>query len=115
MPGARGRAAGGSSRRRQTESSASPRRPARTLATGARPVTAIATRTCTHRNGWTHTGGEATCGSCGVRRFTDYRAVRPPGLAQAVTAPRKATAITDCAAAEWVMLRTRRKRWWPGR
>ncbi|MEU5428267.1 DUF6255 family natural product biosynthesis protein [Streptomyces olivoreticuli] len=77
-------------------------------------MTAVATRTCTHRNGWTHTGGEATCASCGVRRFTDYRAVRPPGLAQAVTQPRKVAAVTDRAAAEWVMRRTRRRGWWPG-
>ncbi|WP_367620960.1 DUF6255 family natural product biosynthesis protein [Streptomyces olivoreticuli] len=77
-------------------------------------MTGIATRTCTHSNGWTQTGGEATCASCGVRRFMDYRAVRPPGLAQAVTAPRRATAVTDRAAAEWVMMRTRRRGWGPG-
>ncbi|MEU5419330.1 DUF6255 family natural product biosynthesis protein [Streptomyces sp. NPDC020667] len=77
-------------------------------------MTIAATLACTHRDSWTHTGGEARCESCGVRRFTEYRAVRPPGIAQALTPPRRTAATADRAAAEWLMRRTRRRGWRPG-
>ncbi|MEV4501424.1 DUF6255 family natural product biosynthesis protein [Streptomyces klenkii] len=36
---------------------------------------------CTHRGGWAaRTRGEARCRDCGTVRFTDYGALRPPGL-----------------------------------
>lgn len=41
-------------------------------------------------------------------RFTEYGALRPPGLAEAVTPSRGRAGSTDRAAALWVMLRTRR-------
>ncbi|WP_420823994.1 DUF6255 family natural product biosynthesis protein [Streptomyces roseifaciens] len=38
-------------------------------------------RTCTHRGGWSaRTRGEARCRDCGTVRFTEYAALRPPGL-----------------------------------
>ncbi|MGW2367442.1 DUF6255 family natural product biosynthesis protein [Streptomyces sp. NPDC001667] len=114
MPGARGRAARRPGRRRQTQSREGDPRSTRALATGARTVTTTATLTCTHRDSWTHAGGEARCESCGVRRFTEYRAVRPPGIAQALTPPRRTAATADRAAAEWLMRRTRRRGWRPG-
>lgn len=40
---------------------------------------------CAHRAGWARRGGEERCHGCGVRRFTSYGAVRPPGLAVVVT------------------------------
>ncbi|MEU1824502.1 DUF6255 family natural product biosynthesis protein [Streptomyces sp. L500] len=43
---------------------------------------------CAHRAGWAQRGGEARCHDCGVRRFTSYGALRPPGLAAAVATPR---------------------------
>ncbi|MEV6670747.1 DUF6255 family natural product biosynthesis protein [Streptomyces sp. NPDC051162] len=114
MPGPGGRTARRTGRRRQTQSRQSGPRPAGALASGARTVTAVATLACAHRDSWTHTGGEAQCGRCGVRRFTEYRAVRPPGIAQALTSPRTTAALADRAAAEWLMRRTRRKGWRPG-
>ncbi|GAA0489479.1 DUF6255 family natural product biosynthesis protein [Streptomyces sp. NPDC046215] len=49
-------------------------------------VTATRVRHCTHRSGWTRTGrGEHRCDACGVRRFSDYGALRAPGLPHAVT------------------------------
>lgn len=64
---------------------------------------------CSHSNGWAQGNGAYQCRSCGVRRFTDYRAVRPPGLAEAVTRPRGEARKTDRAAALWLMQRTRRR------
>ncbi|WP_425507734.1 DUF6255 family natural product biosynthesis protein [Streptomyces olivoverticillatus] len=43
---------------------------------------------CPHRSGWTHTRGESRCKCCGVRRFTEYGALRPPGLPLRTTSPR---------------------------
>ncbi|WP_372471992.1 DUF6255 family natural product biosynthesis protein [Streptomyces albireticuli] len=54
---------------------------------------------CPHRGGWTHHGGESRCNACGVRRFTDYGAVRPSGLPHAVTPPAPDRHATDRAAA----------------
>ncbi|MFI1971731.1 DUF6255 family natural product biosynthesis protein [Streptomyces cinnamoneus] len=39
---------------------------------------------CPHRGGWAGGGGELRCGECGTRHFTEYGALRPPGLPQAV-------------------------------
>ncbi|MEV6672241.1 DUF6255 family natural product biosynthesis protein [Streptomyces sp. NPDC051162] len=64
---------------------------------------------CPHNGGWVHANGLVQCRSCGVRRFADYRAVRPPGLAEAVTSPRPEAANADRAAAQWLMRRTRRR------
>ncbi|MFE0044204.1 DUF6255 family natural product biosynthesis protein [Streptomyces albireticuli] len=54
---------------------------------------------CPHRGGWTHHGGESRCNTCGVRRFTEYGAVRPDGLPRAVTPPAPDRRATDRAAA----------------
>ncbi|MEU1372419.1 DUF6255 family natural product biosynthesis protein [Streptomyces triculaminicus] len=35
---------------------------------------------CPHTSGWDATHGEERCRSCGTRRFTQYGALRPPGL-----------------------------------
>ncbi|WP_374284512.1 DUF6255 family natural product biosynthesis protein [Streptomyces sp. UNOB3_S3] len=43
---------------------------------------------CAHRAGWDQRAGEARCNGCGVRRFTSYGALRPPGLAVAVATAR---------------------------
>ncbi|MEU1816635.1 DUF6255 family natural product biosynthesis protein [Streptomyces roseifaciens] len=49
-------------------------------------------RICTHRGGWAaRTRGEARCRDCGTVRFTEYAALRPPGLPQAPAPPRRST------------------------
>ncbi|MEU1822601.1 DUF6255 family natural product biosynthesis protein [Streptomyces abikoensis] len=40
---------------------------------------------CPHDGSWAYAGGEQRCTACGMRRFTDYGGVRPPGLPEAVT------------------------------
>ncbi|MEU1779959.1 DUF6255 family natural product biosynthesis protein [Streptomyces abikoensis] len=40
---------------------------------------------CPHDGCWVSDNGEQRCTACGVRRFTDYGGVRPPGLPEAVT------------------------------
>ncbi|WP_367138744.1 MULTISPECIES: DUF6255 family natural product biosynthesis protein [Streptomyces] len=36
---------------------------------------------CNHAEGWTYpVPGEQRCRTCGTVRFTDYGALRPPGL-----------------------------------
>ncbi|MFI1796723.1 DUF6255 family natural product biosynthesis protein [Streptomyces sp. NPDC020379] len=99
--------AGGRRRRRPVEGGDRARdtaaaRPGRAHAAGREGV-----RVCAHRDGWVRANGEAQCRSCGVRRFADYRAVRPPGLAEAVTRPRREARNADRAAALWLMRRTR--------
>ncbi|WP_425329131.1 DUF6255 family natural product biosynthesis protein [Streptomyces eurocidicus] len=54
---------------------------------------------CLHHGGWTHHGGESRCDNCGVRRFTEYGAVRPSGLPHAVTPAAPDRRATDRAAA----------------
>ncbi|WP_418952520.1 DUF6255 family natural product biosynthesis protein [Streptomyces albireticuli] len=54
---------------------------------------------CPHRGGWTHHGGESRCDDCGVRRFTEYGAVRPSDLPYAVTPPTPARHSKDRVAA----------------
>ncbi|WP_221462282.1 DUF6255 family natural product biosynthesis protein [Streptomyces olivoverticillatus] len=39
---------------------------------------------CRHGANWRHRAGESRCEACGTRRFTDYAALRPPGLPEAV-------------------------------
>ncbi|MEU1312831.1 DUF6255 family natural product biosynthesis protein [Streptomyces cinnamoneus] len=60
---------------------------------------------CPHAAGWTRTAGEARCDRCGVRRFTEYGAVRPPGLPQAVVPAVRERYAADRAAACNVALR----------
>ncbi|MFE5871747.1 DUF6255 family natural product biosynthesis protein [Streptomyces roseifaciens] len=46
-------------------------------------------RICTHRGGWSaRTRGEARCRDCGTVRFTEYAALRPPGLPHPPAPPR---------------------------
>ncbi|MFV8128975.1 DUF6255 family natural product biosynthesis protein [Streptomyces syringium] len=73
-------------------------------------------RECGHRSGWACTGGEARCGACGVVRFTEYGALRPPGLPQVITPG--GTGRADRAAARVLSRIARRPAWWgqrPGR
>ncbi|MEU2873876.1 DUF6255 family natural product biosynthesis protein [Streptomyces olivoreticuli] len=67
---------------------------------------------CPHRTGWARTRGEARCEGCVVVRFTDYGALRPPGLPQAVTGSRGSAHRADRAAAQWVARSTRRPKPW---
>ncbi|WP_374223828.1 DUF6255 family natural product biosynthesis protein [Streptomyces sp. ISL-11] len=64
---------------------------------------------CHHQRGWTHAlGGASRCDECGVRRFTEYGAVRPPGLPQAMTPrPRDRRAADRAAALNVVAARVR--------
>ncbi|MFF7688286.1 DUF6255 family natural product biosynthesis protein [Streptomyces syringium] len=73
-------------------------------------VTVLA-RECGHRSGWTCVGGEARCGACGVVRFTEYGALRPPGLPQVVT-PVGDARRADRRAARTVSRTARRPAWW---
>ncbi|MEV6672619.1 DUF6255 family natural product biosynthesis protein [Streptomyces sp. NPDC051162] len=66
---------------------------------------------CPHRAKWTQARGAARCEGCGVVRFTDYAALRPPGLPYAVTASQEHTRRVDLAVAARVAWNTRR----PGR
>ncbi|MFI9305079.1 DUF6255 family natural product biosynthesis protein [Streptomyces triculaminicus] len=51
---------------------------------------------CRHQAGWTHADGMSTCRRCGVRRFAEYGALRPPGLPQAVPVPPAAVPERYC-------------------
>ncbi len=57
---------------------------------------------CPHGTGWARTRGAVRCEGCGVVRFTDYGALRPPGLPQALTVSRGSARRADRAAAQWV-------------
>ncbi|MFI1257168.1 DUF6255 family natural product biosynthesis protein [Streptomyces netropsis] len=72
---------------------------------------AVLTRECGHRSGWTRTGGEARCEACGVVRFTEYGALRPPGLPQVIT-PVEGALRADRRAARMVSRTARRPAWW---
>ncbi|MEU4213393.1 DUF6255 family natural product biosynthesis protein [Streptomyces sp. NPDC026206] len=63
---------------------------------------------CPHRSGWTHSGGESRCAQCGTRRFSDYGALRPPGLASAVTPSDRVRRAADRRAARNVAEAVRR-------
>ncbi|WP_238492420.1 DUF6255 family natural product biosynthesis protein [Streptomyces sp. UNOB3_S3] len=52
------------------------------------------------------------CRTCGVRRFTDYGALRPPGLPQAVVPAPRDRRAADRAAARRVAELLGRGRWW---
>ncbi|MEV4924444.1 DUF6255 family natural product biosynthesis protein [Streptomyces roseoverticillatus] len=70
--------------------------------------------TCAHRGGWSaRTRGEARCRDCGTVRFTDYGALRPPGLPHVATPPRRTAVAADRAAAQQMSRIPRRTgRWW---
>ncbi|WP_425507736.1 DUF6255 family natural product biosynthesis protein [Streptomyces olivoverticillatus] len=63
---------------------------------------------CAHRSGWTHATGESHCNCCGTRRFTQYGALRPPGLPQAVATADRDPRAADRSAALNVALASRR-------
>ncbi|WP_367621008.1 DUF6255 family natural product biosynthesis protein [Streptomyces olivoreticuli] len=67
---------------------------------------------CLHCTGWTRTRGAARCEGCGVVRFTDYGALRPSGLPQALTVSRGSARRADRAAARWVARNARRPKPW---
>ncbi|GHG66273.1 hypothetical protein GCM10018779_37730 [Streptomyces griseocarneus] len=68
---------------------------------------------CPHLAGWTQTGdGVWRCGRCGTRRFADYGALRPPGLAEAVTPSPVARRVADRRAASYVAFRLPRGARW---
>ncbi|GHC59014.1 DUF6255 family natural product biosynthesis protein [Streptomyces cinnamoneus] len=54
---------------------------------------------CAHGSGWTHTAGESRCNACGTRRFTQYGALRPPGLPRAIGATARDPHAADRTAA----------------
>ncbi|MGA5133095.1 DUF6255 family natural product biosynthesis protein [Streptomyces olivoreticuli] len=62
---------------------------------------------CLHRTGRARTRGAARCEGCGVVRFTDYGALRPSGLPQALTVSRGSARRADRAAARQLRPRTR--------
>ncbi|WP_374206181.1 DUF6255 family natural product biosynthesis protein [Streptomyces roseoverticillatus] len=69
--------------------------------------------TCAHRGGWSaRTRGEARCRDCGIIRFTEYGALRPPGLPHAATPPRRTAITADRAAAQQMSRIARRRAWW---
>ncbi|MFF7729643.1 DUF6255 family natural product biosynthesis protein [Streptomyces sp. NPDC008001] len=68
---------------------------------------------CSHAAGWTHPApGEARCRTCGVTRFTEYGAVRPPGLPHALTPKPRDARKADRAAALQIARLPRRRVWW---
>ncbi|MFH8789906.1 DUF6255 family natural product biosynthesis protein [Streptomyces roseoverticillatus] len=70
-------------------------------------------RMCTHRAGWTtRTRGEVHCRGCGTVRFTDYGALRPPGLPHAVAPKPRDARRADRAAATWIVNLPRKRVWW---
>ncbi|MEU3353999.1 DUF6255 family natural product biosynthesis protein [Streptomyces sp. NPDC037389] len=77
----------------------------------AAPLAAVGR--CQHNpSGWTHAGGESRCHSCGVRRFSGYAALRPPGLAAAITPAPRDPHAADRAAALGVARAVRARRAW---
>ncbi|WP_425315865.1 DUF6255 family natural product biosynthesis protein [Streptomyces olivoreticuli] len=67
---------------------------------------------CLHRMGWAPARGAVRCEGCGVVRFTDYGALRPPGLPQAVTVSRGSALRADRTAAHWVARNAPRPKPW---
>ncbi|MHA7960274.1 DUF6255 family natural product biosynthesis protein [Streptomyces sp. L500] len=68
---------------------------------------------CPHDGCWVSDNGEQRCTACGVRRFTDYGGVRPPGLPEAVTPSGKRRPGADRSAATAIANRFRaRRRFW---
>ncbi|MGK5728650.1 DUF6255 family natural product biosynthesis protein [Streptomyces sp. URMC 124] len=68
---------------------------------------------CHHSEGWDHPApGESRCRTCGVTRFTEYGAVRPPGLASALTPKPRDARRADIAAATRIANTPPRRQWW---
>ncbi|MEU3355697.1 DUF6255 family natural product biosynthesis protein [Streptomyces sp. NPDC037389] len=55
------------------------------------------------------------CRTCGVRRFADYGALRPPGLPHRVVSTPRDPRAADRAAARCVAELMSRGRWWSRR
>ncbi len=72
---------------------------------------------CPHTSGWDSADGEDRCRACGTRRFTDYGALRPPGLPVALTPKPRDKAQADRTAAHAIshMRYHRLTRWALGR
>ncbi|MEU5418952.1 DUF6255 family natural product biosynthesis protein [Streptomyces sp. NPDC020667] len=62
-------------------------------------------RNCAHR--WTRNGSASSCDTCDTRRFTDYAALRPPGLPQWITPKPRHRHEADRAAAKRIAWPTR--------
>ncbi|WP_373298091.1 DUF6255 family natural product biosynthesis protein [Streptomyces abikoensis] len=65
---------------------------------------------CTHDGSWASASGEQRCTACGMRRFTNYGGVRPPGLPEAVTPSRKRRPDADRSAAIAITIRFQSRR-----
>ncbi|WP_374230785.1 DUF6255 family natural product biosynthesis protein [Streptomyces sp. UNOC14_S4] len=63
---------------------------------------------CTHPIGWARTGGAVQCRTCGTHRFTDYAALRPPGLPEWIRPGPRDRRAADRAAASFIALRRAR-------
>ncbi|MGW2188988.1 DUF6255 family natural product biosynthesis protein [Streptomyces sp. NPDC001719] len=63
-------------------------------------------RNCAHR--WTRNGSASSCDTCDTRRFTDYAALRPPGLPQWITPKPRHRHEADRAAAKRIAWPRRR-------
>ncbi|WP_416385359.1 DUF6255 family natural product biosynthesis protein [Streptomyces sp. NRRL B-1677] len=64
---------------------------------------------CSHAESWTYpVPGEQRCRTCGTVRFTDYGALRPPGLPQALTPKPRDAGKADRAAATRIAKAPRR-------
>ncbi|WP_372410626.1 DUF6255 family natural product biosynthesis protein [Streptomyces luteireticuli] len=67
---------------------------------------------CQHLSGWESTNGEDRCPTCGTRRFTDYGALRPKELPQAVApSPHDRAAATVLTSAAGAAARRDPSRW----
>ncbi|MEU5191885.1 DUF6255 family natural product biosynthesis protein [Streptomyces klenkii] len=68
---------------------------------------------CSHAEGWAYPApGEQRCRTCGTVRFTDYGALRPPGLPHALTPKPRDADKADRAAATHIANAPRRVAWW---
>ncbi|MEU8549574.1 DUF6255 family natural product biosynthesis protein [Streptomyces roseoverticillatus] len=113
MPGAKGGLVGGGERRGQGESRGRARRGAAALEVAHDGGDVRVRIRCNRSEGWNHPApGEARCRSCGVTRFADYGAVRPPGLAHALTPKPGDARKADRSAATWIANVPRKRVWW---
>ncbi|MFH8784880.1 DUF6255 family natural product biosynthesis protein [Streptomyces roseoverticillatus] len=113
MPGAKGGLVGGGERRGRGEGRGRARRDAAALEVAHGGRGAGVRIRCNHREGWNYpVPGEARCRTCGTVRFTDYGAVRPPGLPSALTPKPRDARKADRAAAAWIANSPRRRAWW---
>ncbi|GHG72607.1 hypothetical protein GCM10018779_48090 [Streptomyces griseocarneus] len=68
---------------------------------------------CPHQAGWTQSeDGVWRCARCGTRRFTDYGALRPPGLPEAKAPRPGARRAADRRAANFITFRLPRGLRW---